>query len=86
LDPEQFWRQTPRVNRSAVKGRLDGLKRDHHLAIREARWAGWFAQVKLSEHDKAISRLLDDKKPSPGRIMTGKEIGSAMRAWVKRSG
>lgn len=59
------------------------LKRERIDRLDQARWAGFFAQAKPSEHDKVLKKLTSDPPKRGG--MTGTQIALAMRAWVARS-
>ena len=78
-----FWQQTPRLNQSTMLGVIERMRRDWISGLQQSRWAGFFAQVKLSEHEKLFKQLTAGK-PKAVR-MSGKQIALAMRAWVARS-
>jgi hypothetical protein len=64
-------------------GAVDRVKREWETGLHQARWMGFFAQVKITEHDKIIKKMLAGK---PDRApMSGKAIGATMRAWAARS-
>jgi hypothetical protein len=78
-----FWQQTPRINHCALMGAVARVKREWENGLHQARWIGFFAQVKVSEHGKLIKQMLDSK---PDKVMmSGRAIGAAMRAWAARS-
>lgn len=64
-------------------GAIDRIKRDWETGLQHARWAGVFAQAKISEHPKVLKKLLSGKPERSG--MSGEAIGAAMQAWMARS-
>jgi hypothetical protein len=67
---------------SAVDGKIAQLKRENETGIRHARWAGYFAQVALKEHEQALKQLLGVK--AERKAMSGAEISKMMRAFAGR--
>ena len=59
------------------------MRRDWRDSLHQARWAGFFAQVKLTEHEKILKQLTAGKVKH--KTMSGTQIALAMRAWVARS-
>lgn len=68
-----------------MDGDLDRLKREREDATRIAQRAGFFAQIAPKAHEQALKRLLGGGT-KPLAPMTGKQIGSAMRALAARAG
>lgn len=64
-----------------MRGARDQEKRHHQNAVIEARWIGVFSQAHIRAHEGLLKTALSEKKPP--RIMSGIEIGSAMKAWAK---
>jgi hypothetical protein len=59
------------------------VKREWETGLHQARWTGFFAQVKISEHNKLIKQMLSGKAD---KVMSGRAIAAAMRAWAAKSG
>lgn len=66
-----------------MKGRAALIRREAEASIRLASWTGIFAQVAPKAHDKLVRDIIGGKKVT--RAMTGREIGSVMRALAARS-
>lgn len=64
-------------------GAIDRAKREWQDGLQHARWAGFFAQVKITEHAKLMKQMLNGKPKS--KVMSGKAIGATLRAWAARS-
>ena len=68
------------MNWSALKGAVRRERREYERAAVTAKWIGVMAQIDPNKQP-STDKMLGTKKPT--RAMAGKEIGAAMRAWVK---
>ncbi len=77
-----FWSQTPRVNWSTLKGAVKRERREYERSAIAAKWIGLMTQIDPNKQP-STEKLLGPQKST--RKMGGKEIGSAMRAWARRT-
>ena len=66
-----------------MKGAARRERREYERAAMAARWTGALAQSDPRKQP-SVDKMMG-KKPER-RVMSGKEIGGALRAWAKRSG
>lgn len=69
------------MNWSTLKGAVKRERREYERAAVAAKWIGVMTQIDPKKQP-STEKMLGVK--TPARKMGGDEIGSAMRAWVRR--
>lgn len=70
------------MNWSALNGAVKRERREYERSAITAKWIGLMTQIDPNKQP-TTEKLLGTKKST--RKMGGKEIGSAMRAWARRT-
>ena len=70
------------MNWSTLKGAVKRERREYERAAVAAKWIGVMTQIDPNKQP-STDKMLGTKKPS--RKVGGSEIGSAMRAWARRT-
>lgn len=81
MDPEAFWRQTPRTFAAIMEGRIEAAK----SAYNERMSLAWHVAVLSMSEPKRFPRLKDllvDRDPAPREPQGPAEMLGVMQSWV----